>query len=200
VDALSDFDQQRLKDLPKLIRDDLRDLNEINRRQAVETRTLVRRQLDQDAEQVCESYNRHCEEYADLLRKEIPTRFAPSEQVLMHTVVQRLNSDQLVVTRIALQEADRDPNDPIFAQLSAEVAAALPSVQQQLAAKNTPTASHIAQVAQFIQAPTADVKQKVKLSIPLIPLFLTYETEFNLNIAANLKAAWERLKQRFRPS
>jgi len=114
--------------------------------------------------------------------------------------VQRLNFDQLDVMRTALQEADRNPDDSAFTQLSAEVAAVLPAVQQQLAAKNTPAANHVAQVAQGIQAPTADLKQKLKLSIPLIPLFLSYETEFNLNITANLKVAWERLTERFRPS
>src|SRR5262249_30424970 len=146
------------------------------------------------------SYNRHREEYADLLRKEIPTRFAPGEQALIHTVVQQLHADQLAVTRTALQQADRDPDDPAFAQLLAAVAAALPTVQQQLAAQHTPAAQHITQVAQVIQAPTADTKQKLKLSIPLIPLVLAYEAEFNLNITTNLKVAWERLKERFRPS
>jgi len=200
VDALSDFDRQRLEDLHTLIRDDLRDLNDINRKQAVETRTLPRRQLDQDAEQVRESYNRHREEYAELLRIEISTRFAPGEQPLIHTVVQRLNSDQLAVTRRALQEAERDPDDSAFAHLAAEVAAAVSAVQQQLAVKNPPAAHQIAQVAHVLQAPTADLKQKLKLSIPIIPFILAYETELSLNITANLKVAWERLTQRFRPS
>jgi len=199
VDALSDYDRQRLEDLNKLIRDDLRDLNAINQQQAVETRRLEKRRLDQDTAQVRRSYNDHREEYANLLRKEFPTRFASDEQAFILTVVRQLNTDQLAFTRTALQEADRDPTDPSLAQLSAEVMAALPSVQQQLAAKNTPAANHIAQVAQVIQAPTADLKQKLKLSIPLIPLILYYETEFNLNITANLKTAWERLTQRFHP-
>ena len=199
MDSLSDFDHQRLEALNKLIRDALRDLNEINRRQAVETRTLERRRLEQDEEQVRETYNRYREEYADLLRKEIPTRFAPREQALIHTVIQQLNSDQLTLTRAALQEADRDPNNPELTQLSAELVACLPSIQQQLAAKNTPAASDVAQIAHVIQGPTADIKQKLKLSIPLVPLFLSYETEFNLNIAVNLTAAWERLKERFHP-
>ena len=119
---------------------------------------------------------------------------------LLSTVVQRLNSDQLAVTGIALQEADRDPDDSAFTQLSAEVVAALSSVQQQLAAKNIPAAHQVAQVAHVLQAPTADLKQKLKLSIPLIPFILAYETELSLNITANLKVAWERLTQRFRPS
>ena len=200
MDALSDFDRHRIEQLKALVRDDLAILYEIDRKQAVETRPLERRQLQQEAEQVRESYHRHREEYAALLRMEIPARFAPVEQPLIHTVVEQLNPDQLALTRAALQEADQGPNNPELTQLSEELVACLPSIQQQLAAKNTPAAHHIAQVAQVIQASTADIKQKLKLSIPLIPLFLSYETEFNLNITANLKEAWERLKERLHPS
>ena len=147
-----------------------------------------------------ESYHRHREEYATLLRKAIPTQFAPGEQILIHTVVQQLSSDQLDLMNTALQEVDHNPDDPAFVQLLAEVVAALPSMQQQLAAKNTTAAHQVADVAHAMQAPTADLKQKLKLSIPLIPLVLAYETEFNLSIAANLTAAWERLRARFHPS
>lgn len=199
MDALSDFDRQRLEDLQTLVHDDLNILYEIDRKQTVETRPLERRQLRQQAEQVREDYNRHREEYADLLRREIPTRFAPHEQALIHPIVQQLNSDQLTLTRAALQEADQDPNNPELTRLSADLVASLPFIQQQLAAKNTAAANYVAQVAHVIQAPTADLKQKLKLSIPLIPLVLSYETEFNLNLAANLKVAWERLKERFHP-
>ena len=78
------------------------------------------------------------------------------------------------------------------------VAADLPAVQQQLAAKNPLEAAQVAQAARIIQDPLTDTRQKLKLSIPLIPLFLSYEAELSLNITANLKAAWQRL-QRFRP-
>jgi hypothetical protein len=182
------------------MRDTLDTLHEIEQEYVLEVRPVERRQLRRRAEQMRESYNNYRQEYDDLLRKEIPTWFAPSEQSLIHTVVQQLNADQVTLTHIVLREADRNPDAPEFTHLAAEVAAAVAAVQQELAAKNTPAANHIAQVAQVIQAPTADVKQKLKLSIPLIPLVLSYETEFNLNIAANLKATWERLTQRFRHS
>jgi hypothetical protein len=198
VNLLTDTDRQQIENLRVLIHKDLDLLNQIERRRPLGT-PLQREQLALEAEQMRESYNRHREEYADLLRNEIPTRFALGEQALMHMVMQRLNSDQLVVTGIALQEVDRDPDAPEFTQLAAEVTAAISTVQQQLVAKNTPAAHQIAQVAHVIQAPTADLKQKLKVSIPLIPFVLSYETELNLTITANLKVAWERLKERFRP-
>jgi hypothetical protein len=199
MNSLFDIDRHRLEHLQSLMRDDLDILYELDRKQTVETRPLGRRQLQQQAEQVRQNYKHHREEYADLLRKEIPTRFAPGEQALIHMVVQRLTSDQLDLTRTALQEADRDPNTPEFTQLVAALVAALPDVQQHLVAENMAAANHLAQVAPVIQAPTADIKQKLKLSIPLIPFLLSFETELNLNIAANLTAAWERLKEQFHP-
>lgn len=200
MDSLPDFDRRRLEDLKSLVHDDLTTLRDIVQQQAAEKDPLERRRLRQQAERVREDYNNHCQEYAVLLRKEIPTRFAAGEQALIQTIVQRLNPDQLDLTRTALQEADRHPDTPELTQLLAELVAALPSIQQELAAKNMPEANHVAQVAQVIQVPTADIKQKLKLSVPLIPLLLSYETEFNLNLTADLKAAWERLKERFHPT
>lgn len=200
MDSFSDFDRQRIEQLNSLIRDDLDALYELDRKQVIETRPLERRQILLQAEQVRESYNHHREEYTDLLRTGIPTEFAPGDQALINTVVQHLNFDQLAVASTALQEADRNPDSPEFTALLAAVVTALPIVQQQLRAKNMPVANHVAQAAQIIQAPTADIKQKLKLSIPLIPLFLFWETEFNLNISPNLKETWARLKGRFYPS
>jgi hypothetical protein len=200
VDTLSDFDRQRLESLKSEIQEDLLTLRDIDGQQAVEQDPIELRRLRQYARRTRESYDGHRMEYADLLRQVIPMQFAPGEQILIHTVMQRLDSDQLAVVHSALQEADRTPNDPAFAQLSAAVGAILPAVQQQLAATNATAANQIAQVVPILQAPTADLKQKLKLSIPLIPFILHLETELNLNIAANLKAAWGRLTQRFRPS
>jgi hypothetical protein len=130
VDSLSDFDRQRIEHLHVLLREDLDVLYEINRKQAVETRPLERRQLQQQAEQARQFYNDHREEYADFLRKEIPTRFAPGEQPLIHTVVQRLSADQLLLTYTALQEVDRAPDDPELAQLLTTFFHDLPLIQQ----------------------------------------------------------------------
>jgi hypothetical protein len=181
------------------MRDNLDTLHEIEQEYDLEVRPVERRQLRRRAEQMRESYSHYRQEYDDLLRKEIPTWFAPSEQALIHTVMGQLNSYQVAVTHTALREADRNPDAPEFTQLAAAVVAAVAAVQQQLAVKNPHAAQQVAQAARVLQAPTADLKEKLKLSIPIIPLVLSYETELSVNITANLKAAWERLTQRFRP-
>lgn len=134
MDSLCDIDRQCIEDLNLLLRKDVNLLRDTERRQVFATRPLEKDQLRQDAEQVRESYNSHRKEYTDLLRQEIPTRFAPGEQAFIHTVVQQLNSEQLTLTRAALQEADRDPNNLELTQLSAELVACLPSMHGWVAA------------------------------------------------------------------
>ncbi len=108
MDSLSDLDRQRLEQLNSLLREDLATLYDTERQLAAATRPLEMRQLRQDAEQVRANYDHLRKEYTGLLRKEISTRFAPGEQALIQTIGQRLSADQLVVTRTALQEVDRN--------------------------------------------------------------------------------------------
>jgi hypothetical protein len=49
-----------------------------------------------------------------------------------------------------------------------------------------------------VDDPKLDVSHKLKVSIPIIPLILSYETEVELKSGLNLKAAWQRLKVRVR--
>jgi hypothetical protein len=129
VDTLPDFDRQRLEDLKSEIHEDLITLRDIDRQRAVIDDPLGSRRLRQQAERIRENYNRNREEYAGLLRKAIPAQFAHNEQILIQTIVQRLNADQLLLTYTALQEVDRAPDDPELAQLLAAFIRVLPSVQ-----------------------------------------------------------------------
>jgi len=49
-------------------------------------------------------------------------------------------------------------------------------------------------LSEMVDDPKLDVSHKLKVSIPIIPLILTYETEVGLKSGLNLKAAWQRLK------
>lgn len=86
MDTLSDFDRQRLDNLKSEIHEDLTTLLDIDQQQAVETDPLKKRQLRQYAQQTRESYDSHCKEYSDLLRKELPARFTPGEQNLIYMI------------------------------------------------------------------------------------------------------------------
>ena len=53
-------------------------------------------------------------------------------------------------------------------------------------------------LSEVVDDPKLDVTHKLKVSIPIIPLILSYETEVGLKSGLNLKAAWLRLKARVR--
>ena len=56
---------------------------------------------------------------------------------------------------------------------------------------------NIKTTASIINAEEISVNQKLKLSIPLIPLILNYEGEIGLDSTINLKRAWNWLKGKF---
>ena len=57
-----------------------------------------------------------------------------------------------------------------------------------------------AEIKEAINDPSIDTTHKLKLSIPIIPLLLDYETELELEAGFNLKALWQQLKNRFQKS
>ena len=50
-------------------------------------------------------------------------------------------------------------------------------------------------IAQVLGAPEGSVAHKLKLSVPIIPLLLSYEGEIALDIRTNLEALWARVTQ-----
>jgi hypothetical protein len=53
-------------------------------------------------------------------------------------------------------------------------------------------------LSKMVDDPKLDVTHKLKVSVPIIPLILSYETEVGLKSGLNLKVAWQRLKARVR--
>jgi hypothetical protein len=52
----------------------------------------------------------------------------------------------------------------------------------------------IAVASDVVDDPKLDVSHKLKVSIPIIPLILSYEGEIDLKSGLNLKKAWQKLK------
>ena len=52
----------------------------------------------------------------------------------------------------------------------------------------------VAVASEVVDDPKLDVGHKLKVSIPIIPLILSYEGEIDLKSGLNLKKAWQKLK------
>ncbi len=64
---------------------------------------------------------------------------------------------------------------------------------EELQAKSLPlSGTEAKKLPQVWNSPDVNAAGKLKLSVPLIPAILTYETELSLSIKQSLSALWER--------
>ncbi len=129
------------------------------------------------------------------LRIAVLNRFDTTERTIISTIVDRLDQEELVMTQEVLDaiKAGQVPED--------ELREVLTSVQQELAeikqrGNELPdsTLNSIAErLAEVIEEPKLDVNHKLKLSIPIIPLLLSYEWEVGLKRETHLKNVWKNI-------
>jgi len=129
-------------------------------------------------------------------RKTLLARFDDSEQTIISTVVQRLDQNQLVTVRRILGEIEthRLPESELQETLSAVLQAISEIKQNEAGYYDSRLVSEAANLSEMVDDPKLDVNHKLKVSIPIIPLILSYETEVGLKSGLNLKTAWQRLK------
>lgn len=111
-------------------------------------------------------------------------------------LTQRLDHNQLELVELLLDAADKQ-------QITQWDAASLTLMTQQALVdlhhlrQNQPDAAQWQSLTTLL-AQDATWEQKLKLTIPLIPGLLAYETEGALDILPTLREAWDRLRNRLR--
>lgn len=131
-------------------------------------------------------------ETIDQARGEILKEIGNSHRSLALTLLSALNEQEMRVVKSIVGEIDSN-------KLSEhEMSEALKAVQtgyQELDAKSLPLIvrpSDSEEMKRLWNSPDVNVAGKLKLSIPLIPTILSYETELSLTIKQALSAFWER--------
>jgi septation ring formation regulator EzrA len=95
-------------------------------------------------------------------------------------------------------EVHRVPESELQEALSA-VQQALSEIKQNKTGRYDPQlVSEAKNLSEVVDDPKLDAHHKLKVSVPIIPLILSYETELELKSGLNLKAAWQGLKARVR--
>ncbi len=138
----------------------------------------------------------------DDMQASILTRLDTSEQTIITTLVARLDQEQLQTTQAVLDglKANQIPQQELQEALSA-VKQALSEAHQHggsIAAMDKKETEHLAHI---LEEPKLDMSQKLHVSIPIIPLLLSYETDIGLESGINLdklKKAWAQLTSRVR--
>ena len=122
-------------------------------------------------ERQSESLSRYQQEY-DELQKQAATVQSILDEIEAHPVPESELQETLSAVRQTLSEIKQNNTGRYDPQLVSEV-------------KN---------LSEVVDDPKLDVNHKLKVSIPIIPLILSYETEVGLKSGLNLKTAWQRLK------
>ena len=134
------------------------------------------------------------------LRQAVLARFDVSEKTIIATVIERLDQGQLATVQAVLNaiEAGLVPIGELEETLVA-VQHTLSEIQQQgVALLDSTLASEVKRLSEIVDAPKLDAKHKLKLTVPIIPVFLSYEGEVELKSGLNLEAVWKRLVGRVR--
>lgn len=160
----------------------------------VDTANLLR-QMDAKLYDVLKNQKVMQDDLKDL-RKTLLARFDASEQVIISTIVQRLDQNQLATVQSILDEIEthRVPENVLQETLNTIQQALLEIRQTEIGLYDSQLMSEAKDLSEMVDDPKLNVTHKLKVSIPIIPLILSYETEVELKSGLNLKAAWQRLK------
>ena len=157
------------------------------------------RQIDTKIDQICEGQEDIKIELT-ALQKSLLARFDDNEQVIVSTIIDQLDQTQLALMQdmIDIIEADRIPESELHETLNTVQQALSEIKSKEAECYDSQLRVGIKSLSEIIDDPRFDVNHKLKVSLPIIPLILSYETEIQLISGVNLKAAWKGLKDRVR--
>ncbi len=165
----------RIQQLEDNIRQDLDLLKSYEDELRYETDPSLREKYRRRIERQRESLNRYQQEYGEL-QKQAATVKSILDEIEARPVPESELRETLSAVQQTLSEIKQNKTGRYDPQLVSE-------------AKN---------LSEVVDDPKLDAHHKLKVSVPIIPLILSYETEVGLKSGLNLKAAWQRLKARIR--
>lgn len=134
------------------------------------------------------------------LRQTVLARFDVNEQKIINTIIDRLDPEKLIDIQAVLDgiATSHLPDYELQKTLDA-VRETLNEIRQQKTFLSDSTlASDLEQLSDVVDAPKLDVSHKLKITVPIIPFFLSYEGFVELKSGMNLESAWKKLLDRVR--
>ncbi len=131
------------------------------------------------------------------LRQTMLQSFNASEQRIISSLINELNQNQLETVKCiwdALEAnciSEQDMRDTLEA-LQKVVADIMKNK-----AVDPKILEQTEKISKILDDPAVGSSHKLKLTIPIIPLILSYEGEIELKVGMNLQSAWEALKAKF---
>lgn len=131
----------------------------------------------------------------ELLRRDILDKLETHAQDLLRPILGKLNAADLDATKRVLGHIENvDIESQQVRQILGSVRAAADEVIEMHS--NDPEVQRILTVADTFDDPKLEIKHRLKLTIPIIPFLLSYESEAGWNNSANLRRTWEWLLQK----
>lgn len=123
------------------------------------------------------------------MQQNLLSQYEESEKAIIAEITQILDDNQLTLTNNLLEALETNKisdNDVIeMVAILEQKILALPSSQQ-------------TSVNEIIKNPELDARHRLKVAIPLIPLFVSYEGEFELNTGFDIKSLWTTIKNKLK--
>ncbi len=206
--SYSDFYRNRLQDLADNIAKELELLKEYEDELRYMTDPRTKARYRKEIERQQESVACYKQEYLKLQQEWSGTRstqmqevasqlrqmdaklnFLLSGQVVIYEdLLKQLSETQLVLTQKLQDALDAKQISGLqMQQMLAVLEERIPSLPPSQAA-----------VAEIIKDPELDVKQKLKITLPIVPMLVEYEGELELGSGFNIKSVWEQLVAKLR--
>lgn len=134
------------------------------------------------------------------LQATLVSRYDASEQAIVAKITRHLDQVQSATVQKVLDavEGKTIPDNELQETLTA-VEHTLAEVRQLGDKLSNPIlVNEVDQLAEMIDIPKMDVRHRLKVTLPIVPVLLAYEGEVELNSGLNLEAVWQRLVAKIR--
>ncbi|NET72242.1 MAG: GUN4 domain-containing protein [Sphaerospermopsis sp. SIO1G2] len=117
-------------------------------------------------------------------REELLKRYDFTEQHIISNITQEFNESQIALARKLVYAIEANKvSEPEMQQMLASVEKRLPSLPP----------AQVQPVTEILTNPEVAVRHKLKLALPIIPMLLDWETEFEIGNGVKPKILWEQI-------
>jgi len=183
------------KDLVESLLDDVADIGpvpeKLDKLKKVVKFYLSRMKDDKFLQEMSEKLDKIHEEIK-ALRESLLNRFDSSERNILSATFDRLDKDRLEIVREILDAAEKDR---ITKELIEETLEATADLILEIKSMQTEIRDPaIASWDEALNSPELEIENRLMVSIPIIPLLLTYEGSYNFKSGLKLDEAWNKLR------
>jgi hypothetical protein len=126
------------------------------------------------------------------LQFNILSRFDEAERRIISTILLGIDESELKIVNLIVDALERS-------QLSADEIRQITSISEVAIGKLSKytTGEDSQGIIKLLKSPELENKHKIMLTIPIIPMLLSYETELEIGSGVNISQVWGRLSKRF---